>query len=682
MKNLNCRSKDSDLTKTLISLVLLTLLVFCHESALAGSGALPGIVFGALDGLDAGGSESGVPGFSIKASPRNDGPYRVIVRGNLPVVYVGLATSFSKGRRFTKCEISRFSGGWQWVFTMPPLKGDRVRLTFIAKDPYAGGDALKRPDIEYATGLFHVRKGFAGRVRSIFDRIRKGRRGGDGTGDPGKPDGPSGNPGEDTARPDGEMAYPEFPRPEGDNGWGIHWFPTCGQSPGEVDRFVGEILDMHMKWVLFLNSGSDTGANKYLVEKLVENRIMPIMRIYKGTELASARGPDEAELARTTEMVRQYTELGVPYFQIFNEVNLPCEWGTDKLPADTVRRFTDYFIPYARAILEGGGIPGYPAPAFGYIDGNGKYGNGVDYFAEMVRELVEVRGEGELLRKCFIALHNYACGRDPHVENNEGFWEFKAYRKILMDRGIDIPMLGGEGGTRPEDVGGDVGKMADWNAYSYELMGTSRVPDYYLCFVPWILTAPEGNEWVRHAWISPDGRALPIVDRLKGMDPPLRNSDSVSEPSEPDDPATSPGSGDGSAVTPGGGTEPDGPGGGSPGAAAEGPHRPRDGETWFDPMGANDWGGRRAFIDRWGTWGETPFVDALSAKMKSICTEPGRKYGFTFDCACGYYEILNAMERGGLAFDTGAIDPGQLDAFRRGKPHMDAGREIGIMRLR
>lgn len=502
MKHLACRSETIIISKISSFIFTLALTVFCSGMSVPGSQAETivgsGAVSGALDGLDTAGAESRVPGFSIVATPHNDGPYSVTVRGNLPVVYVGLTTSFSRGRRFTKCEITRFDGGWKWVFTMPPLKCDRVRLTFIAKDPYAGGDALKRPDIEYATGLFYIRKGFTGKVRSIFDRIRK-------------------------------VAYPDYPRPEGDNGWGIHWFPTCGQSPGEVDRFIGEILDMHIKWVLFLNSGSDTRANKYLVEKLVENKMMPILRIYKGTELASANGPDEVELARTTGMVRQYVEIGVPYFQIFNEVNLPCEWGTDKLPPDTVRRFTDFFIPYARAILEGGGIPGYPAPAFGYIDENGSYANGIDYFRAMVRELVEVRGERELLSKCFIALHNYACGKDPHVENAEGFWEFKSYRKILMDLGIDIPMLGGEGGTRLEDVGGDVEKMTDWNVHSYELMDTAKVPDYYFCFVPWLLTAPEGNEWARHAWITFDGRTLPVVDRLKGMNPLPRNPGRVSK---------------------------------------------------------------------------------------------------------------------------------------------------------
>lgn len=112
-----------------------------------------------------------------------------------------------------------------------------------------------------------------------------------------------------------------------------------------------------------------------------------------------------------------------------------------------------------------------------------------------------------------------------------------------------------------------------------------------------------------------------------------------------------------------------------------GSYAPRDGETWFDPMGANDWGGRKAFIERYGSYGQSSMVEALVAKFVEVCPQPGQRSGFTFDSACGYYEILNAMVQGGYCFDDGRLGWEPLQAFvNDGNPHMQAGREIGIKR--
>ncbi len=78
-----------------------------------------------------------------------------------------------------------------------------------------------------------------------------------------------------------------FPRPIGDNGWGIHWIPTVKQDPGVVDRFISQVNAMHIKWVVFLNDGSNIGDNDYLVDRLVESGIMPVMRIYRSNSRPS-----------------------------------------------------------------------------------------------------------------------------------------------------------------------------------------------------------------------------------------------------------------------------------------------------------------------------------------------------------------------------------------------------------
>ena len=66
-----------------------------------------------------------------------------------------------------------------------------------------------------------------------------------------------------------------FPTPPHDNGWGMHWIPTVKQDRGVVDRFVAELARMHIKWVVFLNDGTNIGDNDYLVERLVASGMMP-----------------------------------------------------------------------------------------------------------------------------------------------------------------------------------------------------------------------------------------------------------------------------------------------------------------------------------------------------------------------------------------------------------------------
>ena len=114
------------------------------------------------------------------------------------------------------------------------------------------------------------------------------------------------------------MPIDKFPRPENDNGWGMHWVPTVRSTPEVVDKFVGEAKDMGVKWMVFLNEGARIDpANDYLVKKLTEAGIEPVMRLYSPT-LQPLGGDIEA-------MVRHYKGLGVDYFQPFNEPNLKME---------------------------------------------------------------------------------------------------------------------------------------------------------------------------------------------------------------------------------------------------------------------------------------------------------------------------------------------------------------------
>lgn len=115
-------------------------------------------------------------------------------------------------------------------------------------------------------------------------------------------------------RLDEPLPVDAYPRPLENNGWGMHWIPTVKQEPAVVDRFVGEMVRMHIKWVVFLNDGTNIGDNDYLVDRLVANGIMPVMRLYRSNVTVY-----EGDIGA---LVRHYRAKGVYYYQLYNEPNV------------------------------------------------------------------------------------------------------------------------------------------------------------------------------------------------------------------------------------------------------------------------------------------------------------------------------------------------------------------------
>ena len=141
-----------------------------------------------------------------------------------------------------------------------------------------------------------------------------------------------------------------FPRPAGDNGWGMHWIPTVKQEPAVVDRFVAELQRMHIRWVIFLNDGTQIGDNDYLVDRLVAAGMMPVMRIYRSTIT-----PHDGDLAA---LVRHYRVRGVTYFQLYNEPNVNDE---NKQGFANPTHYAAVWAEAARTVVENGGLPGLGA---------------------------------------------------------------------------------------------------------------------------------------------------------------------------------------------------------------------------------------------------------------------------------------------------------------------------------
>jgi hypothetical protein len=309
--------------------------------------------------------------------------------------------------------------------------------------------------------------------------------------------------------PSAPMALGAYPHPDGDNGRGMHWIPTTSQSTDAIDRFVGEAKRMGVKWVTFLNDGANIGQNDYLVKKLVGAGIEPIMRLWTPT-IQPIQGDVEG-------MVRHYVDLGVHYFQPYNEPNLNDEQPDGKVSVD---RYLDNWIPTAQAIIRGGGLPGFGSMApGGDMDDQ-------EFLTQAVAGLKD-RGQLGLLNKGWLSMHNYTHNHPIEEPYTDGFFKFRNYHKILSDAlGRDLPIIGTEGGTfvgEQEDKNmpaADANTVAQWANQAYTYMRDRREP-WNFAYSFWTIANDAGGggdpRFNAEALFKGDGSVSQVVNTLRGM---------------------------------------------------------------------------------------------------------------------------------------------------------------------
>ena len=261
-----------------------------------------------------------------------------------------------------------------------------------------------------------------------------------------------------------------FPRPQGDNGWGMHWIPTVSQEPGVVDHYVSQLVRMHIRWVVFLNDNSNIGDNDYLVERLVDAGIMPVMRVYRNNVL-----PYDGDLGR---MVAHYRSKGVFYFQLYNEPNVNAE-NTQSFANPNQYAIT--WAAAARDVINNGGLPG-----LGAFSPGGAYNHYA--FLEGIFRALRNNGDLGLLNRSWLSVHNYHGLRE--FDDPGGFLLFRKYDEIVrtyLNR--SMPMIGTEGGSYHPDP--QVEKNLLVAQYSY-----MRVAEpYFFAFSHWLLANEAAGSW-------------------------------------------------------------------------------------------------------------------------------------------------------------------------------------------
>lgn len=265
-----------------------------------------------------------------------------------------------------------------------------------------------------------------------------------------------------------------FPLPPNNNGWGMHWIPTVSQDRETVDRFINEMVRMHIKWVVFLNDGTNIGANDYLVDRLVANGIMPVLRLYQPTV--------EPYSGDVGAMVRHYRARGVYYYQIYNEPNVNIE---------NMQGFANpnwYALTWAitaRQVINNGGLPG-----LGALSPGGEYDH--NEFLDRTLRAIIYNGDGHILNRTWLSVHNYH-GTRP-LDDPGGFLLFRRYNEIVESHlGRPMPMIGTEGGSYHPDPWVEM----ELSIHHYTYMRNAE--PYFFAYSHWLLANYEGGG-VDEAW--------------------------------------------------------------------------------------------------------------------------------------------------------------------------------------
>lgn len=305
------------------------------------------------------------------------------------------------------------------------------------------------------------------------------------------------------------MALSEFPRPQGDNGRGMHWVPITSTASDVVDRFVKEAREMKIKWMVILNDDANVGANDYLVKRLVANGIMPIMRIY-----TPGGRPIQGDVEA---LVNHYRQLGVQYYQLYNEPNLNVE-SPNGVP--NVDEYLDRWIPAAKKVAKAGGLPGLGALSPG--------GNFDDIeFLKQTLDRIKQRGEIRVLDNAWLSMHNYTLNHPlDYSKDSNGFLKFRWYDSIVREKlGRQMPIISTEGGTHIGSADDktfppiDEAKQVDMVTGAFRYM-KNREP-YNFAYTYWLIANEEGGgtdtAFSHQALFKREGQS-PLVDALKKLD--------------------------------------------------------------------------------------------------------------------------------------------------------------------
>ena len=272
------------------------------------------------------------------------------------------------------------------------------------------------------------------------------------------------------------MALPDWPRPAGDNGRGMHFLASQYYTPEEVDRQIARLKEMNVKWALVIY-----GDENMLNIAAPRFRDAGIMVVWRRMLRANDRYYD---WGRDIAILNDY---GLPpYMQIYNEPSLPVEWDDDT--DSTIENFMRSFLHAAQEVYNAGGYVGLQFVREDWLVG--------------ALDGLKQHGGERVFERMFFVPHPYGLNHPPEYDKDvNAVLGFLPYAAVFeREIGFVPPMIAGEGGWAiGSDHDATYPKVTeemhrDWYVALFSMFQTGvmpngdPLPDYFFAFCPWLLS--------------------------------------------------------------------------------------------------------------------------------------------------------------------------------------------------
>jgi hypothetical protein len=271
------------------------------------------------------------------------------------------------------------------------------------------------------------------------------------------------------------MALPDWPRPAGDNGRGMHFLASQYYSEEEVDRQIARLKEMNVKWSLVIY-----GDENMLNIAAPRFRDAGITVVWRRMLRASDRYYD---WGRDIAILNGY---GMPpYMQLYNEPSLQAEW--DEGSPDKSDYLSD-FLHAAQEVYNAGGYVGLQFVR-------------EDWLVAALDALKQHGGE-RIFGRMFFIPHLYGLNHPPEYDKDvNAVLGFLPYAAVFeREIGFVPPMIAGEGGWAigsqhdvyypkvTEELHRDY-FVALFTMFQTGIMPNGDpLPDYFFAFCPWLLS--------------------------------------------------------------------------------------------------------------------------------------------------------------------------------------------------
>ncbi len=301
-------------------------------------------------------------------------------------------------------------------------------------------------------------------------------------------------------------------------GFGLYYSPHAGPyRQADLEAYLPLLQAVGAAW-LVVRSSARRAIPEFFLQGLKQGGVEPVVHFAV---------PLHTPAADIVPLLEVYARWGVRHVVFFDRPNQRAAWGRAWHQPDLPARFLDLFIPLAEAALQQGLTVYFPPLAVG-----GDYWD----LAFLRAALEGLRRRAPLLAgRLTLSAYAWAQGRSldwgrggpevwpqarpyftpPDSEDHRGFRIFEWYAaeaQAVWGRTPSVFLLAmGEryGHDLPDDAADAV------NQAIARLFREGELPPAVAGGAFWVLTAGEGGAAAAEAWVSPQGKARPILEALR-----------------------------------------------------------------------------------------------------------------------------------------------------------------------